>query len=334
MNLKQRPPRADVVPVVVRRIVSAIMASAVVVGAFVSGMVGAAAAAAKPTSSTSTALTSNRLTSPARTVVSDSASRHVATFTDGSVTVTLTGPERIFDESTAASPVRSTTWVRVLAAPFAGTVDFSWLAAARTDTSLDLLAVAFQYARGAPEVREDAGLISSDASYGPFQADGTRQEGSDWNDYLGVTATYGTVTDAPEAHQIGALDCSGFVRMVYGRRIGLALSLDPDGRSIPRRAFQIEQSAPGITTIPNRGTQSTSFSRLAPGDLVFFDAATDDGIQIDHVGLYLGPDTSGRHRFFSSRKAADGPTMGDERGMSVLDGTGLYARAFRSARRL
>ena len=87
-------------------------------------------------------------------------------------------------------------------------------------------------------------------------------------------------------------------------------------------------------TIPNTGGQVRDFSRLAPGDLVFFDAATDDGTRIDHVGIYLGTDTAGRPRFLSSRKGINGPTLGDHRGKSLLDGTGLYAAAFRAVRSL
>ena len=39
------------------------------------------------------------------------------------------------------------------------------------------------------------------------------------------------------------------------------------------------------------------------------------------------------HRFISSRKSANGPTLGDTNGKSLLDGTGLYAKSFRAARR-
>jgi hypothetical protein len=121
--------------------------------------------------------------------------------------------------------------------------------------------------------------------------------------------------------------------MVLGRRLGLPMALDPNGRDLPRRAVHMGASAPGVITIPNRGTQVTDLRRLLPGDLVLFDASTDDGTDIDHVGMYLGRDDAGRYRFLSSRKSADGPTMGDVRGRSVLDGTGLYATAFRIARR-
>ena len=119
-----------------------------------------------------------------------------------------------------------------------------------------------------------------------------------------------------------------------GYRGGLPLTLDPNVSAIPRRAHQILDSAPGVVIIPNRNTQVTDFARLAPGDLVFFDAATDDGTQIDHVGIYLGRDAGNRYRFLSSRKTANGPTLGDVGGASVLDGSGLYARAVRAARRL
>lgn len=32
-----------------------------------------------------------------------------------------------------------------------------------------------------------------------------------------------------------------------------------------------------------------------PGDLVFFDAASDDGLPVDHVGIYVGLDAGGEH---------------------------------------
>lgn len=87
-------------------------------------------------------------------------------------------------------------------------------------------------------------------------------------------------------------------------------------------------------TIANRGAQVVELDALDAGDLVFFDASADDATAIDHVGLYLGADADGHHRFVSSRKTADGPTFGDLGGASILDGSGLYARSFRAARRL
>lgn len=67
---------------------------------------------------------------------------------------------------------------------------------------------------------------------------------------------------------------------------------------------------------------------------MFFDANPDDGTLVDHVGMYLGPDSVGAPRFISTRKSVNGPTLGDVGGRSVLSGTGLYATTWRAARRL
>ena len=279
-----------------------------------------------------------RQADPARTLVHDAAGKWVATFTDGAYTVALAGAVRSFTEPNDTARITHTTWVRVLSSPFNGKIDESWLTNALADQSPDVLQLAMQYIAGAPALYDGAGLkIAGDADYGPLQADGTLQEGSDFNDYLGISWSYGSTVDKPESTQLGSLDCSGFMRMVLGYRGGLPLSLDPNGIGIPRRAFQILDSAPGVVTTPNTGNQVTDFSRLAPGDLVFFDAATDDGTQIDHVGLYLGVDFGGNYRFISSRKSINGPTFGDYKGRSVLNtinGGGLYALGFRAARRL
>lgn len=156
-----------------------------------------------------------RRSDPARTVVSDATGRWLATFTDGARTATLAGPERTFAEPNDTARVTHGIWVRVLPDPFAGQVDEPWLAAALADGSPDVLQTAMQYIAGAPALWDAAGLkIAGDADYGPLQADGTRQEGADFNDYLGISWTYGGVTDTPEPAQLGSLDCSGFVRMV------------------------------------------------------------------------------------------------------------------------
>jgi hypothetical protein len=86
--------------------------------------------------------------------------------------------------------------------------------------------------------------------------------------------------------------------------------------------------------VPDAGAQVTDFGALDIGDLGFFDADAGDGPQLDHAGMYLGVDREGAPRFLSSRKTADGPTLGDAGGTSVLDGTGHYAKAFRAVRRL
>lgn len=278
----------------------------------------------------------SRLTSPGRTVVRASTGAWLATLTDGSRTVTLVGPERTFSEASTPERVATRTWVRLLRTPFAGTVDVAWLTEALADGSPDVLAIAMQYVDGAPPMVSEQGLrYRGNASYGPLLANGDRAAGSDFNDYLGVTWTYpDRSSDAPDTTAYGSLDCSGFVRMVFGYRAGLPLSLRPDGRSLPRRAFEQLASAPGQVILPNTGVAPPDRSLLQPGDLVFFNASPEDGPRIDHVGIYLGRDTGGHERFISSRKGADGPTLGDIRGRSILDGTGLYASAFRAARRM
>ena len=301
-------------------------------------MAGAAICIDRAYAATTTATyTYKRVTAPSRTLVYNSSKRLVATFTDGTRTVALVGPSRTFREATyTTNSVTTTAWVRLLATPFTGTVSEPWLTARLADTSPDLLAVAFQYVVGAGPLVDGSGRqYAGDADYGPLAADGTRIEGSDFNDYLGVAWTYPSGTDTPEADQFRSLDCSGFVRMVFGYRGGVPLGLRPDsGAHLPRRAAEQEAAAPGITVIANRGTVPSSRTVLQAGDLVFFDASTDDGTAIDHVGIFLGRDDVGNDRFISSRKTANGPTMGDLAGRSVLNGTGYYASAFRSARRV
>ncbi|MBA2529144.1 MAG: C40 family peptidase [Euzebyales bacterium] len=275
-----------------------------------------------------------RRSDPDRVVVSDDLGR-VATFTTAARTVTVRGPSRTFREATTSASVSSTTWVRLLPVPFTGSVDWSWLSARLADRSPDLLDVAAQYVTGAAVKTDATGLrYAGDASYGPVQPDGSRQEGSDFNDYLGVPWTYDSTVDRPENAQLHALDCSGFVRMVFGYRGGVPLTLRPEEGRLPRRAVHMNASAPGAVVIADRGFVPSRLSMLRPGDLVLFDASSDDGTDIDHVGIYLGRDSSRAPRFVSSRKTVDGPTMGDVGGRSTLTGTGLYARSWRAARRL
>jgi len=271
-----------------------------------------------------------------------------ATFTYDARTVTLEGPRRRFREATAQHPVAHATWVRTLPEPFDGSIDADWLEAAHAANEArapDVLALAMQYIRGAAPLFEGGLQIAGDARYGPLK-DGQRQEGSDFNDYLGVEWTYedGTV-DKPEKTQIRCLDCSGYMRMIWGYRRNMAvaqhggtvpLCLNPlaDRSAIPRRANEIYESAPGIVVIERRRSRIEDLSPLRIGDLVFFDADEKDGRRLDHVGMFLGVDEGGRYRFISSRKGRNGPTLGDFRGRSVLDGDGLYARAFRAARRI
>ena len=312
--------------------------SVLVGGAIVATVASAPALAQNPSAVALGAYMEQRLSSPPRTVVTSSSGAWLATFTDGAQSVTLSGPTRTFAEpATTAATVSTSIWVRLLGKPFAGAVDRTWLSNALADTTPDVLAIAMQYVRGAPPRLTSTGLkIAGDASYGPLQSNGTRSPGSDFNDYLGVAWKYpsGTV-DKPEVDEAGALDCSGFVRMVFGYRGGIALSLLPDGgASLPRHSWAIAASAPGREIIGNFGMPTLSRSKLQAGDIVAFDASPGDGGRIDHVGVFLGRDSLGHDRFISSRRTANGPTMGDLGGQSTLDGSGLFATAFRGARRL
>jgi len=271
-----------------------------------------------------------------------------AILTRNARTVLLKGARRSFSEPTAEHPVCHSTWVRTLPAPFDGAIDLNWLEAAHAANKAhvaDILALAMQYIRGARPVHDGELQIAGDAGYGPF-IQGKRQEGSDFNDYLGVEWTYPDgSSDRPEKRQFRCLDCSGYMRMIWGYRRNMAdeanggsipLCLTPlaDRSAIPRRANEIYESAPGIIVLTRHDATVADLSRLRIGDLVFFDADEGDGSRLDHVGMFLGVDEGGHHRFISSRKGRNGPTLGDFRGRSVLDGSGLYARSFRAVRRL
>jgi hypothetical protein len=275
-----------------------------------------------------------RASDPARTIVEDADGAWVATFTDGAATVALAGPERTFDEPTATHAVTTDAWVRLLPAPFDGEIDVAWFEAALLDDGPDVFEIATEYLSGAPEVYDDQGvLIAGDADYGPLQADGSRPVGSDWHDFRGVDAVYDGKVDPADPEEYQALDCSGYTRTIFGARLGMSLSLRPDGgTSLPRRSFEQAAEAPGIVPIDD-GTVDPD--RLQAGDLVFFDSPADDDDRIDHVGVYLGVDDGGHHRFVHSRRSANGPTLGgDEHGPSILDGDGYFARGFVSTRRL
>jgi hypothetical protein len=289
-----------------------------------------------------TDLSFQRLDNPARTLVRDGRGVAVAVLTDGARTVVFSGAGRTLAEpSTTGATVYTLAVVRLAPSAWHPGDERQawfrrWFPQAMKSTAPDIIDIALQYAPGAPDVRDSAHLrVAGQAVFGPLEA-GSRLESSDFNDYLGADWTFpdGTHRAAKPSH-LGALDCSGFIRMVYGYRAGYPLEFaPPTGTALPRRAIMMAQDAPGVSLIPDTGQQITDLSALQAGDLVFFDADPSDGPVIDHVGIYLGVDSSGKHRFISSRKTANGPTMGDVGGASVLDGHGLYATGFRAARRL
>jgi cell wall-associated NlpC family hydrolase len=285
----------------------------------------------------------DRLENPGRTLMRDPSGAVIATFTDGARTVTLAGPARTFTEPrfTKAS-ISTTTWVRLAPqewAPGAETAPWfgPWFESARTDTSPDVLAIAMQYADGAAPERNAEGLrFRGDAIFGPVAPAGyARLEQSDFLDYLGISWSFPDAgRKRPKPAHVGALDCSGFVRMVYGYRLGYPLlGTNNPGPGLPRRAYAIADHGPGVALIPNTRTRVTAYDALQPGDLLFFEVEAGPD-ELDHTGIYLGIDSDGHHRFMSSRERANGPTFGDLGGTSLLDDGGTYSKAWRAARRI
>lgn len=288
-------------------------------------------------------LTFERLTHPARTVVHAVDGATLAVFTDGARTVAVTGTERIFEEpGYTDATVTTTTWVRLAPAPWASGAEKkpwfrSWLDRALADSSPDVLAVATEYFADAPDhVDAEGRRYAGNASFGPEASGGSRLEASDFYDYLGVSWAFKDgVKERPATKRLHALDCSGYIRMVFGYRLGYPLlGSNTRGAGLPRRAYAMAEFGPGPLLIPDRGRkpQEVAFKALQPGDLLFF--STDAQPGLDHSAIYLGVDSDGMHRFMSSRSKPDGPTMGDLAGPSILDGDGLFANNFRAARRI
>ncbi|MEU4085368.1 NlpC/P60 family protein [Streptomyces aureus] len=292
-----------------------------------------------------------RLSGPGRTVVRGADGDTLATFTDGARTAVLAGPSRTFSEPrTTDASVTTNAWVRVLPHAWQEGMEKSawfktWFTKTLADKGPDVFAAAFEYSSaGAPDKHNSAGVrYAGTAHFGPRNQSvespldfAYHDEQSDFYDYLGIPWTFSDGTRAqPEQARYGDVDCSGFQRLVWGYRMGLPLhNTNTKGAGLPRRAFAIAAYGPGRMVIPHTNTQPTELDVLQPGDLVFFAIIKNRPNFIDHCGMYMGLDDKGRHRFYSSRSAANGPTLGDLSGHSLLDGTDFYARGFRAARRL
>jgi cell wall-associated NlpC family hydrolase len=271
--------------------------------------------------------------------------RRVALFTNGAQTVTLAGPRRSFKDRDVT--VAHNIWVRLLPRAHVGDFDGQWLdaaLAANESEAPDVLAIATQYLKEAEQIEQGGLVIAGPALYGPPGSDGVPREGADFNDFLGISWLYPDeqpTTDRPESEQAGCLDCSGYVRMVFGYRthepntspvVVLSRAIVPWG--LPRRAYQMFSGAPGLLLTLGVNGEPPDITRVRPGDLTFFKADDNDPNDADHVGIFIGADLHGSLRFVSSRKKANGPMFTDEGGASVLTGHGLYARRFVGARRL
>jgi len=300
-------------------------------------------------------------TSPTRVDVLNAQNQWLATFTNNSYSVKVKGPTRTFSEplipETTGQPQYTVTtfiWVRIMPTRFNGLVDETWLDQQLSNTSPDLLAMSMQYIAGAPPLFNGGGLqIAGDSGYGDAA-------GADFNDYLPVTWAYGSFggNDAPESAEFREMDCSGFMRMLWGYRESLrtpdpatntagGITLAAYANNRPGIAFprvSADQCNPavgvGVYVVPYvSGQKPTSYGNLTTGDLVCFDADTNE-TGIDHLGMFLGVDSGGHYRFISSRNSLKGPTMNDS-GVSVtgppcyspstLDGCGWAPDGWRSA---
>jgi cell wall-associated NlpC family hydrolase len=290
-------------------------------------------------------LTYRRLANPARTVVM-SGDKRVATFTDGARVVDIAGPTRTFREPEHTSAtVTVNDWIRLAPRPWRKGAEkqswlLPWLTSKVADRSPDLFAIAMQYKDGAaPKKNADGLTYAGDADFGPKDEDSQfgRDEKSDFYDYLGIEWDFPDGRhEEPERVRLGDLDCSGFVRMVFGYRMGYPMHNTNTRRpgSLPRRAYAINQYGPGTLIIRNEGGPVADYDALQPGDLVFFNTDSTPGYSTNHSGIYLGIDSTGHRRFMSSRVRANGPTFGDLGGNAVLDDGSYYSVRFRAARRL
>ncbi|MFJ4922346.1 C40 family peptidase [Streptomyces sp. NPDC088725] len=294
-----------------------------------------------------------RLQHPDRSVLRADNGDVLATFTDLARTATLTGPSRTFTEAAnTKSRVVTENWVRLMPEPWKKGAEKEkwfkdWFKDAFGNEEDDLFAMAFQYTDQAPVKQDDVGVkYAGDANFGPINPEGSegndyRLEESDFYDYLGIPYTFrdGT-TMQPQPLRARSMDCSGFIRTLFGYRARYPLMVtDKQGDGLPRTANGMARSDLGADIISLTGSapkysRPTSIDVLQPGDLVFFKLDNRTKERLDHVGMYMGNDTDGHKIFISSREEVNGPTIGDKGGTSRLDGNGYYASTLRSAKRL
>jgi len=265
----------------------------------------------------------------------------LARLTTGARTVRLTGPQRIFsDEDLSNIDVTTRDWVRILDRPWQPSARSKvsvarWLSDAQDWRRPDVLAVAFQYVAGVRPRRDAEGVrYAGDANFGE-EIVGSRSAGGDFSDYLGLSWTFPDgVSRKPPRNRYGDVDCSGYLRLVWGYRMGIPLTWYPPAKrgTLPRTADWIGKHGPGVQLFRRHPSSRTISTRLQAGDNVFFD--TDGDGKFNHSGIIVGWDSRGELRFVSSRRTANGPNMSDRGGVSVVTGKGRYPEALTAARRL
>lgn len=289
-------------------------------------------------------LSYKRVSNPTGTKVVDAKGKEVARFTDTARTAVLQGKERTLEEpGKTDARVTSTSYVRVMPQPYTQGAEKKawfkeWLAKSIKDKSPDVLEVGTQYFHGAENVYDENGLrIAGDADFGPEKGAGGEKKGSDFNDFLEIKVAFpDEEDDRPEKSQKNALDPPGFVRMVYGYRLGYPMyGKNPKGEALQRGVAGLHDNGPGVLLARDTGTTpplETLEKQLLPGDILMF--ATDMQPNLNHSAIYMGRDDRGNHRFMSSREAVNGPTMGDFAAPSIIDGHDLFAANFRAVRRI
>lgn len=287
--------------------------------------------------------TTTRQTGPDRTIISKDG-KTLAVLTDGCQTGVFYGPERRFpNPNDGPTEVVTSAYVHVLQSPYAAGDEISLsIAGLIHDPTIqpDVFEVATEYLDGAPRmVDQERMIVAGQAGYGQEGEDGGGlQIGADFHDYLGKdwTTPSGAVRTADPA-EYQKLDCSGYVRMIYGYRLGIAIGLNEADGSIPRTSKNQAATGPGIIIADGDGTHITMPANALPGDLVFFDK-TPGLSGVHHVGIVFG-DAAGNLRMIHSAPGADGPTFGNWQSTigatltSRLTGTGYYATGITTIRR-
>lgn len=271
-----------------------------------------------------------QLHAPQRTVVRGADGRRLAELTHGCRTVLLPGKQRIFTEpATTRASVTTEDWVRVAPHRYSPALATDpgfaeWLQLQLADTTPDVLCVACEYITGKGEQHDTTGVrYAGDAGFGYINNESTR-DGADFYDYLGIPWRWPDgKTSTPARKWRGTLDCSGYIRLIFGYRLGMPLHRGnrtvTDG--LPRTAYAMAVRTPGTVIADAEAPDQApaDLTRVAAGDLAFFALHDDQPDLITHSGIVLGRDQRGEIRFVSARETADGPTFGDVGGAGVID---------------
>jgi hypothetical protein len=280
-----------------------------------------------------------------RTIVKTARGATAAVLTQGARVVNLPGTPRTFTESAnTAAKVSSDVYAYVMPKPwYPDAQDEPWFTSwFRSNTSitqrrpLDVLTIAMQYLDGAPVLRDARNVAyAGDAGFGLLRTE-DEVDGADFYDFMGIPWTWPDGSKSqPSPQWLRRLDCSGYIRMVYGYRGGLPLARGAEStEGLPRTARGMARYRDAVRIAEGDADDKApeSLNGIMPGDLLFF-ALHDDETTITHSGIYIGDDQNGDQRFVSSRTSQNGPTFGDFNTKSIFN-TGYFRRRLRRVIRL